>query len=236
MNFQSLFLEKNFDSFTLEHYLPIAIILFLGIIISLFAKYKLNEKQQRTTGVLISLIPLAGILGKLLFNFIEGFQYKLDLPLHVCNVLALIGPYLMWSKNRFLLGIAYFWIFAGTLNANITPDIQFGYPHWQHLTYMLMHAGLLLIPIYALINYDLKINWKDLKNAFWGANLFLIFSLTINYLLGSNYMYTISKPEAQTIVDYMGPWPWYLLTGQVLALVLFLILYIPYIFKRSPSK
>jgi hypothetical integral membrane protein (TIGR02206 family) len=49
----------------------------------------------------------------------------------------------------------------------------------------------------------------------------------INVFLGSNYMYTLRKPETASLLDMMGPWPWYLLTAEFVALVMFVLLYLP---------
>lgn len=235
MKLSSLFLENEYTSFTPAHYLPIILIILFGLLISLYARMYQNERQQRITGLFLGLIPFLGIFLKLFFNTYEGFNYHKDLPFHVCNFLAILAPVIMWKKNRFWLSVAYFWIIAGTLNANITPDIEFGYPHWGYFCYWLMHTGLLIIPIYSILVYRIHITLKDLGVAFFLANLYLIFSLAVNFSIDSNYMYTKQKPPMASLVDLMGPWPWYLVTAQFVALLLFLIAYIPFFFKGTRS-
>jgi uncharacterized membrane protein YwaF len=56
----------------------------------------------------------------------------------------------------------------------------------------------------------------------------MLFVTIINYMLGSNYMYTLRKPATSSLLDYMGPWPWYLLVAEFVALFLFLLLYLPF--------
>jgi hypothetical protein len=43
----------------------------------------------------------------------------------------------------------------------------------------------------------------------------------VNLALGTNFMYLRRKPLAATPLDAMGPWPLYIVTGGVVALVLF---------------
>jgi hypothetical integral membrane protein (TIGR02206 family) len=50
----------------------------------------------------------------------------------------------------------------------------------------------------------------------------------VNWLLGSNYLFIAHKPDTPSLIDVLGPWPWYILSLEALALVLCLGLYLPY--------
>jgi len=229
-----LFRQNEFSAFTGQHFWPIIIIFFIGLFCILYAKYKLDHDKRWCFLTYLSLIPALGYYLTIPMIAIEsGLTIEKDLPLHLCRIMALVAPYLIWKRNRFWLGVFYFWILAGTLNANITPDIDYGFPHWSYFAYWTMHSFLIIIPIYYVLLLDIKIKFKDLNNAFWTANVFIISSVLTNYLLDSNYMYTLRKPPVSSILDYMGDWPMYLISGQALALALFLILYIPFLFRSK---
>jgi hypothetical integral membrane protein (TIGR02206 family) len=54
-------------------------------------------------------------------------------------------------------------------------------------------------------------------------------------LTGGNYMFLREKPEAASLLDVMGPWPWYILTGALLAIAMFAALDVPFRRERRPS-
>jgi hypothetical integral membrane protein (TIGR02206 family) len=53
----------------------------------------------------------------------------------------------------------------------------------------------------------------------------------VDYFTQGNYLFLRNIPPTRTFLDYMGPWPWYILTLTVLAIVVFNLLYLP--FARS---
>jgi len=227
-----LFKQASFHPFGMLHVLPLVIIFCIGFTCILFAKSQLKSEGQKNLIFGISLIPLIGYLSNVIFPLIEGdFNLQEDLPVHVCRVLAIATPVVIWYNKRYWMRIFYFWILAGTLNANITPDVEYTFPHWTYFNYWMVHSFLVIIPMYYVFVFKMKITFNDLKNAFWMANIFLISTYFINVVLGSNYMYSRAKPPAATILDVMGPWPVYLITGQLLALILFFLLYLPFYFN-----
>ena len=49
-------------------------------------------------------------------------------------------------------------------------------------------------------------------------------TMTINWSLGQNYGFLNGLPEVRTLFDYMGPYPYYLITLQLIAFSLYYIL------------
>ena len=70
--------------------------------------------------------------------------------------------------------------------------------------------------------------WLSLWKTMLMLNVYLVAVTAINYALGSNYMFTMQKPHTASLFDVMGPWPWYLLTAELLAVLLFAMLYLPF--------
>ncbi|NNE27370.1 MAG: TIGR02206 family membrane protein [Saprospiraceae bacterium] len=231
-----LFTESQpFESFTAFHWWPLIIVAVIGIAVILISRKYFSVSEQWNTLFWLSTIPALTALMGMIMPCIEGdFNIQEDLPLHICRFVALAAPFVIYKKNKFWMGIFYFWILAGTLNANITPDVEYNFPHWTYFSYWLEHSFLVILPLYYVLVLRVNIVIKDLKNAFWMANAFLIMTLIVNWLIGSNYMYSRQKPPVASLLDVLGPWPIYLITGQLLAGVLFFIVYLPFFFKKVP--
>jgi len=221
--------ETLFQSFTWSHFLPLLLFAMVTVGTIYYANKYLNEQQKSLLGCYIAIIPLFFVVARVgVLIYLGRFDSTLDLPIHLCRITALIAPYIMYKRQRFWLGMLYFWIIVGTLNANITPDLANGFPHFEYLCYFGLHSGLMILPFYAVFVYGLRITWQDLWKTFFMTNLFFFVVYGLNLILGSNYMYTMHKPDSASIIDYMGPWPWYILTGQFVVLIMMMIAFAPF--------
>jgi len=230
------FSEQNkFEAFSLEHLAVLLGYIFISILIFYWAKNYASSKMQNQVGFILSIIPLIAVLSRMYVQYHTGeFTYLEHLPLFVCRLVSFILPVLFITKNKPLFGVLYFWIIAGTTNALITPDIVYGLPHVESIFYWAIHSGLVMGILYGVFVFGWRPQRRDIWRAFLYANGYLIFIHLFNVIVGSNYSYTMHKPVNGSILDFFGPWPWYLATGQALALALFLIFYIPFYFLEEP--
>ena len=52
----------------------------------------------------------------------------------------------------------------------------------------------------------------------------------------SNYFWLMNKPPAGSLLDLMGPWPWYIFVGEFVALIHFYAAYFLYYTLNKPFK
>lgn len=158
----------------------------------------------------------------------NAYDPYVDLPLYLCDIITLILPFVIYYRQRKWVGILYFWALAGTFQALITPDVESPFPSFHYIRYFLTHGGIVATVLYVILVWKIRIKWQDFVNAILFAQLYLVLIHVFNQIFLSNYSYTMQKPAGATMLDYFGPWPWYLLGGEMLMILLFLALIVPF--------
>jgi hypothetical integral membrane protein (TIGR02206 family) len=154
------------------------------------------------------------------------------LPLHVCSFMVWFGGWMLISRNKTIYEFMYFLGIGGALQAVITPDIGvYGYPHYRFFQTFISHGLIITAAIYMTVVEGFRPTWGSLKRVIIGGNIYMLIVTGINWLIGSNYLWTLGKPATASLFDLMPDWPWYLLIVQLIGLVTFLILYLPFIIK-----
>jgi len=221
---------NQFELFGLSHWVAIFLFLLLVFLVPWYSKTYLNINQQNRVGIALGLIVFLNYpIWIILEIFAGSFDVSLHLPLHLCRFANLLIPFVMIKRNYFVFEILYFWGLSGMLQGMITPDIVEDFPHFHYFRYFAGHHLLVIAIIYAVVVYDLKPTLNSLKKAFIALNGFLVIALFANLALDANYFWIMGKPPAGSLLDFMGPWPWYILTGEFVALGHFILAYFLYL-------
>lgn len=160
-----------------------------------------------------------------------------SLPLHLCQLTQLLcAAMLIWRSAR-LFAVLYFWGLVGAIQALLTPNLgPRGFPHIEFLAFFLSHAGILLAITYMLAAEGLRPTWGGLGRAWLYANLLLPLVALVNWLTGGNYWFIARPPVTPSLIDHLGPWPWYLLGLQAIGIACFVLVMLPFARRRRLAQ
>ena len=118
--------------------------------------------------------------------------------------------------------------------ALLTPNLWEPFPSFGTVQFFVDH-GLIVTGV-------LYLAWaKQARPRAWSVgrgmlvlNIYAALVGAFDFLFKTDYMYIRAKPQNASLLDFLGPWPWYLAATELVAFGLFLLLYLP--FRRSSGK
>lgn len=238
----------TFSMWSLGHYLFLLSPFVLIFLLTYFTKNNSLDKN-RTIGIVLSGIAVGVLFLRNLEIWIgNGFAFDVELiPLQVCHfanfviLIAFITKKQIWFNFALTLNVPAAFVsivFANSLT-NYSTIISF-----RGFAYIVGHALLVFIPVWAYNVGFIKLNIHTLLKTFRVVALLYVVSIFINNLMymlfGSyaNYFYTL-KPESGTPLEMFFDWgqeiiafdvfkwnPLYLLLTGLFGLLIMIIFYL----------
>ncbi len=221
-----------------QHWSPmhigILILTFSSILLFIYIGRKNKGKPiQKKIGYWIGAALLLNYIAYVIYRIDSGYwEIRYDLPMEFCNWSMIVTALALFTGNRLFAELSYFWVMAGSINGVITPDLQVSYPHIYFFIFFIAHSGLVLGSLYIVFGLQLYPRKWAVVRAVICAQIYFIIAFLVNSILGGNYGYTMNKPNAASLMDHFGPWPYYLLVLQVLGVFVFTLLYLPFYFQN----
>jgi hypothetical integral membrane protein (TIGR02206 family) len=226
--------NRDFTLFGYQHGIVLLIVAGLSILLPLLARRRLSPRQQLGLSRFLAItLSFWAAIYVVILLVLGDFDPRTDLPLDICNITALLLPFLMWNPTLRVHGVLYFWIVVGTLQANLTPHLHNGFPHFIFIKYWMVHGGLIVYTIYITVVFEYYPDRKSIWRSFGLLQVYMVSIFMANLILGSNYLYLIRKPPTASVLDYLGPWPVYVLVAELLALAGFHLAWAPLAIGRK---
>jgi len=158
----------------------------------------------------------------------EGFRFPEGLPLQLCDLAVWLTAFTLIAMRQAVFEFTFFAGIAGAAMALIWPDLWAPLCSYSTIYFFFSHG--LIIASMAGLAWSGAMRPKP--GCVWRSmvvvNVYAVAVGLFNTWFHTNYMYLCEKPEGASLLDRMGPWPWYILSGEFLALALFATLWFPF--------
>jgi hypothetical integral membrane protein (TIGR02206 family) len=159
-----------------------------------------------------------------------------SLPLHLTEAVTLIAVCALWSWWPFLVELTYFWGLSASLQAVLTPDLGQSFPSIFYFTFFTTHSGAVVAAILLVFGLGMTPRRGAVGRVYVATAAFAALAGVGDLLTGGNYMFLREKPGRASLLDLMGPWPWYIAAAALLALALYVLLDLPFRrWRRRPA-
>lgn len=217
-----------FVAYSTSHIAALLIILALCVFLPSLIKRLNSETATRIVSISLGVLLLLSKLLEPFFRLASFGSWQNDLPLHLCDIAGILTGVLLINRSYLLYEINYFWALGGTALAVLTPELRNGFPHVDFYFYFFTHGMIIVCIIFATRVFNYRPTLKSIWRAFLATAGYAALIAPVNWILGTNYLYLCGKPRNATLFDYLGPWPWYLLSLVPASFIIFFIYYSPF--------
>jgi hypothetical integral membrane protein (TIGR02206 family) len=164
----------------------------------------------------------------------EGSRFPEGLPLQLCDLALWMTILALLTGKVWSFEVAWFAGLGGGSMAVLTPELWAPFCSYPTAYFFLAHGGLVVALLMLVWGKQVAPRrgclWRVMAILNGYAALIGIF----NAIFKTNYMYLCRKPTSASLLDYLGPWPVYVLAGEALACAVFYLLWLP--FRRTTPR
>jgi hypothetical integral membrane protein (TIGR02206 family) len=141
-----------------------------------------------------------------------------SLPLQLSDLAPFAAGIALWARTPWAAALTYYWGLTLSIQALITPVYRGPVFGVEFLAFFAIHLLVVCAAIFLAWGLRLRPSWSGYRvtvvvTVCWAAAM-----LVVNHIGGSNYGFLNRKPPTGSVLDWLGPWPWYLLPEAVLVL------------------
>ena len=225
--------EPVFIMFGTAHMAAIGLLCLLVLLLFIFRKKFAHSKIERFFAVSLLIMDIGYHTWMVLT---DRWSLSHSLPLELCSIAILMTILLLWTGNKKLYDFVFFAGIGGAIQAFGTPVLDVGFPHFRFFHFFYSHSGIILTALYFTWVKGYQPTFKGVIRTMVVLNILLPFIFIVNKLFDANYMFLRMKPASGSLLDYLGPYPWYILSLEAVAFTVFMILWLLFRNWRTAGK
>jgi hypothetical integral membrane protein (TIGR02206 family) len=207
-----------------------AVPLLAALLAALHRKHPSSSRPVRV--VLAVMLFLSSALNFAYYALRGDRMFPDHVPLDLCDVSLYLLIVALLTLKPVLFDLAYYYALAGATMSLLTPNLTDTTPAILSVQFFADHGLMVAAVLYMVWSRQARPRPWSVARAMLAVNIYAAFAFTFDTVFNSDYMFLRAKPDTVSLLTFLGPWPWYILATEPVALALFLMLYLPF---RRPA-
>jgi hypothetical integral membrane protein (TIGR02206 family) len=222
-----LLLARQFAAYGPSHWAILAVFV-IGAVLLVRVGRGQTEQQARRLGRILGAV-IALIYAAILIYIVTPPSIDYSVPLQLTDLATMVAAYALWSQKQWAYVLTYYWGLVLSTQALISPALQGpDFPHYQFLAFWAIHLLVVWAAIYLTWGRGMRPDWRDFRFAVVVTLVWAAVTFTFNTIAGTNYGFLNRKPSTASLLDVLGPWPWYVVTAATLVCIVWALMTWPW--------
>jgi hypothetical integral membrane protein (TIGR02206 family) len=221
---------EHFEAYGASHQ-TVLLVLVGGVgLLVWFGRTRRGTAVADRLGRALALVILALTLPLQVLYLTPGYwSLERTLPLQLCDLVWVVAVVALWTRRRWAAALTYYWGLTLATQAVITPDLGEDFPDPAFLLFWSMHLLIVWAAVYVTWGLGLSPDWRSYRVVLVATGAWALVVSALNAVAGTNYGYLREKPATGSVLDLLGPWPWYVLAETVVVVVVWLLMTWPWV-------
>ncbi len=224
----------GFETYGVSHLSVVGLGVVGALVLVAVGRSRRGEPAERPFGRAFAVAILAFTIPLQILSWVR-FDGDLvyALPLQLCDLASLAAPYALWTQRRWAVGLTYFWGLTLTTQGIATPALLQDFPSTRYLMFWAMHFLIVWAAIYLVWGLALTPTWREFRTAVVVTAAWAVAVFTFNVAVGTNYGFLNRKPSTASLLDYLGPWPLYVVVEISIIIAVWALMTWPWVASRE---
>lgn len=211
--------EREFSVYGPSHWLVVLVFAVGAAALVMVGRRYGTTTAARRGGRVVAVAMLVVQVGMVIYsNAPSRFGLDHSLPLQLSDLVALAAVYALWFHRHWAFALTYYWGLVLSTQALVSPALRGPDFGRDFLVFWGLHLFVVWTAIYLTWGLGMRPGWRDYRITVAVTACWAIAAMIFNAFSGANYGFLSRKPEIGSVLDVLGPWPWYLIPEIALVL------------------
>jgi hypothetical integral membrane protein (TIGR02206 family) len=226
--------DRGFELFGAQHWVVLTVFALVGalaVVLGRRLRPPAATRFERTAGALVLVLcaPFE------LLELVSGIgHWRTDLPVQICDAAWLVAGIALVTRGPRWSAVLYYWGLTLSLQGVVTPHLDQLFPDPRFFGFWARHLSPVWAALY-LVGARAGPSWRDYRFVLGVTTLWAVLVLVLNGAYGSNYGFLSRKPASHSLLDLLGPWPWYVVAEAAIVAAGWALITWPWN-RRSPPR
>lgn len=203
----------GFETFSVQHWLALLVFVAGLPLVVLLGRLPLD---QRLVARVFAVAICCFTVPMQLVDFLPGnFSFTTTLPLQLCDLAWVFAVVALWTGRRLPVAVTFYWGLVLSIQGLLTPSLEATWPDPKFIGFWGMHYLIVWSAVYLTWGRRLRPDWAGYRATVALTFAWLVAVFCFNAVAGTNYGFVNRKPSSASALDYLGPWPFYVLVEIV---------------------
>lgn len=210
--------SDGFQAFTGQHWLLIAMFLVGLVLVVVWGRSHRGTPREQPMRRGYAVVLGLAVATMLVYYVFEpgGFDLGTSLPLELCDVAEFTAVVALWTRSPRATAFTYYVALTLSIQAIVTPSLGQTFPSPRFFGFWALHFLVVWAAAYLTWGLGFRPTWSLYRATLLATLVWALVAFPLNEVLDTNYGYLNRKPGSASLLDLLGPWPWYLLAAAAI--------------------